>query len=290
MRRVRNLPRRAEAEAKPTQTKKAIINVAIVGQPNSGKSSLLNAILGEERVVVSPIAHTTREPIDTMFEYNHQTLCLIDTAGIRRKARLRTGLEGGGVIASLDILHRADVVVLVIDLERGPTLQDQRLGQIISDQGKGFVLVANKWDVVPEKNAKTIKEMETKLRDHLPGTEWAPMIFISAKTGQRVPQVLDAALAAVAARQLQLDESTLDEFLFRVMKLHRPSRGGGVRHPTILSFKQVGVVPPRFEVVTRGELNPSYLKFLENRLREQFGFVGTPIHIDLKAKRKRIER
>ncbi len=291
VRRVKNIPRRASANSELTSsTKNADISVAIVGQPNSGKSSLLNAILGEERVVVSPIPHTTREPIDTLFEYNNHTLRLIDTAGIRRKARLRTGLEQGGVYASLDTLERADVVVLVIDIERGPTLQDQRLGQIISERGKGFVLVANKWDLVPGKNAKTIKETEMSIRSHLPGTMWAPMIFVSAKTGQRVPQVLDAVLAAMSARQLKLEESTLDEFLLRVTKLHRPSRGGGVRHPIILSFKQMGIVPPRFEVVTRGELNPSYLKFLENRLRDQFGFVGTPIHIDLKAKRKRIER
>lgn len=286
---LRKIPRRSKKNAPDAEPKNAI-NIAILGQPNSGKSSLLNAILGEERVVVSPIAHTTREPIDTIFQYNNHLLRLIDTAGIRRKSHVTQGVEAQGVEASLDQIERADAVVLVIDVERGPTLQDQRLARLISDRGRALVIVLNKWDLVPDKSAKTILQVERFIRSHLPGLNWAPIVFSSAKTGQRVPAILDTALAALAARDLTLEESVLGEFLKKVVQQHRPVKGSGVRHPTILSFKQVGNRPPRFEITTRGELHPSYLKFLENRLREEYGFVGTPMQMDLKAKRRKIQK
>lgn len=287
LRRLKKLPKR-KTEKKPLR--EADASIAILGQPNSGKSSLLNAILGEERVVVSPIPHTTREPIDTYLTYDKKKLRLIDTAGIRRRSHVTVGVEAQGVHASLGTAEEADVVLLVFDVKRGPTLQDQRLGRLVQDRGRGLVLVVNKWDLVGEKTPTTMKEVERVVRNHLPGLGWAPIVFVSAKTGQRVHGVLDQALVALASRDISLDEETLSAFLSRTMKKHRPIRGGGVRHPTILSFKQTSVRPPRFEINVRGELHPSYLKFLENQLRQEFAFVGSPIQIDLKTKRKKIQK
>lgn len=264
------------------------LSLALIGQPNSGKSSLLNALLGEQRVIMSPQPRTTREPIDTYVQYGTTPMLIIDTAGIRRKAHVTRGIEAQGVAASLATIERADVVLFLLDIVRGPTLQDQRLAHLVIDAGKGVILVVNKWDLIAEKSPTTINETERSLRRALPGLEWAPMVFVSAKTGQRVTSALDAALAAQAARGLVLEEETLREFLKAVVKQHRPSRGGGVQHPHILSLKQVGTHPPHFEIVTRGELHPSYLKFLENRLRDTFGFVGTPIQISLRALKKKI--
>ena len=263
------------------------ITLAILGQPNSGKSTLLNALLQEERVIVSPIPHTTREPQDIPFTFDEQELLLIDTAGIRRKSHVDAGVERQGVSASLNTVGRADVVILVIDALRGPTIQDQKLARYIVDHGKGLILAINKWDLIADKTAQTMKIVTRHLRDLLPGLDWVPIIFISAKKNQRLKEMLELALGAKTSGQMSMSEEDLMNFLKIVVKKHRPTKAGGVRHPKILSLKQVHAEPPRFEVTALGELHPSYLKFLENRLREHFGFTGTPIAITLKTRRKR---
>ena len=266
------------------------ITLAILGQPNSGKSTLLNAILGEERVIVSPTPHTTREPQDIPFAFKEHELILVDTAGIRRKAHVTTGVERQGVSASLKTVNRSDVVVLVIDALREPTVQDQRLARYVVEHGKGLILAINKWDLVADKTPHTMQIVTHQMRQLLPGLDWVPIIFISAKNKQRVTEMLEMALGAKISGQLALSEETLMDFLKIVVKKHRPTKAGGVRHPKILSFKQVHADPPRFEVTALGELHPSYLKFLENRLREHFGFTGAPIAITLKTKRKQARR
>lgn len=264
------------------------LTVAILGQPNSGKSSLLNALLGEERVITSPIAHTTREPQDIPCTLDGKELLLIDTAGIRRRAHVTAGVERAGVSGSLKTIDRADVVLLLIDVVRGPSRQDQRLAQQVIERGKGLVLIINKWDLVKDKTTASLTAAERQLRFQLPGLDWVPMIFTSAITKQRVREAISAALSAVTAAGTELTEEVLMNFLKNVTHKTKPTRGKGVRHPKILSLKQVSATPPKFELAVRGELHPSYLKYLENRLREHFGFGGAPISIELKAKRKKI--
>jgi GTP-binding protein len=274
-------------ESKAKESSAPPITLAILGQPNSGKSTLLNAIIGEERVITSPTPHTTREPQDIPFVFKERELILIDTAGIRRKAHVTAGVEQQGVSASLKTVNRADVVILVIDALRGPTVQDQRLASYVIEHGKGLILAINKWDLVADKTAQTMQITTRQLRELLPGLNWVPIIFISAKNKQRVTEMLAMALGAKTSGQLTLSEEMLMDFLKIVVKKHRPTKAGGVRHPKILSLKQVHTDPPRFEVTALGELHPSYLKFLENRLREHFGFTGAPIAITLKTRRKR---
>lgn len=281
------LKKNRQAKIRKGKSAKQPITLAILGQPNSGKSTLLNAMLGEERVIVSPIPHTTREPQDIPFAYKEHELILVDTAGIRRKAHVESGVERQGVSASLKTVNRADVVILVIDAKRGPTTQDQRLARYIIEHGKGLVLAINKWDLVANKTPQTMQIVTRQLRQLLPGLDWVPIIFISAKNKQRVTEVLNMALDAKTSGQLTLSEEALMDFLKVVIKKHRPRRGRGVRHPKILSLKQTRANPPRFELAVLGELHPSYLKFLENRLREHFGFTGAPIAITLKTRRKR---
>ena len=264
------------------------LTLAILGQPNSGKSTLMNAILGEHRMITSAVPHTTREPIDVLFTYRGQPLLLIDTAGIRRKAHVTRGVEASGVKASLQTVDRADVILLVIDLMRGVSRQDQRLASYMAEHRKGLVIVANKWDLVADKKPETMQALEHGLRRALPGCNWAPIVFTSALTQHRVPQTIEAALGAHTSGALSLSEGTLQQFLKTVTKHHLPMKGGGVRHPKILSFKQVAANPPQFEIVVRGELHPAYVKFLEHRLRQHFGFTGAPITITLKTKRRRI--
>lgn len=266
------------------------LTVAILGQPNSGKSTLTNAILGEERTIVSATPHTTREPIDTIFEYNGRPFVLIDTAGIRRQAHVTKGVEMIGVKASLKIIDHADIILLVIDAVRGITRQDQRLVRYITDHNKGLVIVINKWDLVADKTHKTMQLSEQKFRQMMPGSAWAPMIFISAKYGKRVKQALNQALSAETSASLLLSEEDLLQFVKGAIKKHLPTKRGGVRHPKIMSFKQIHTTPPIFEITARGELHPSYLKFLENRLREYYGFTGAPIKITMKQKRKKVKK
>ena len=263
------------------------ITMAIIGQPNSGKSTLLNAIIGEERMITSAVPNTTREPQDISFSFNGQDLVIIDTAGIRRRTRVSAEIEHQGVSASLKTISRADVVILLIDARRGPTTQDQRLARHVIDHGKGLILAINKWDLIKDKTAETMRLAERQLRQLLPGLDWVPIIFISAKMKKRIKETLGLALAAKTSAQLSLTEETLTIFLKTVVKKHRPTKRGGVRHPKVLSLKQVHADPPLFEIAVLGELHPSYLRFLENRLREHFGFTGVPITITLKTRRKR---
>lgn len=269
---------------------KQVLKIAILGQPNVGKSTLLNAIVNDQRVITSPIAHTTREPIDIPFTYKEHPLILIDTAGVRRRAHIKPGLEQAGVRASLSTAERADVVLLVLDSMLGPSRQDQHLARFIVDHGKGLVLIANKWDLVPSKTAKSTSEIERAWRRLMPGLNWVPLLFVSATTRLRVDNVLDTAIGAQRAAEVTLTQEMLDKFLQLVIRQHRPMRGSGVRHPKILSLKQISVTPPRFEIVVIGELHTAYVKFLENRLREHFGFAGTPISINLETKKKRVEK
>lgn len=257
-----------------------------MGKPNVGKSSLLNAILGYERVIVSPVPHTTREPQHTDIIYKEHSIKLIDTAGISRsyardkskKGDKAKGLEKHGVTKSLSALGKADIALLVLDISQEITHQDAKLAAEIIDRRRSFIIIANKWDKIPEKDTK---KYTNYIYGKLPFIQFAPIQFVSALTGEKTNKILDLILKIAEQRQLRLSDSQLDKFLSRIVKIHRPAKGKGVKHPRIYEFKQTKAGPPEFElrIGVHEDLHFSYLRFIENRLREKFGFQGTPITI-----------
>lgn len=278
---LNTLPKRRRSAKATTLLDPDAMRLAILGQPNAGKSSIINALLGEKRVITSGTAHTTREAHDIPFSYQNHSLIIIDTPGIRRAKVKRESLEKESIAASLETAKRVEAIILVIDAERGPTVQDQHLAADVAKQGNALVVVINKWDLIPDKTTHTMKEYEKKFRDQLPGLDWAPMIFVSAVTKQRVREILDTAIVSVQNRRRQLDDDTLLNFVKSATKQHRPARGGGIKHPAIVAFTQNAITPPSFEITVKGELHPSYLRFLENRMREHFELLGTPVHITM---------
>jgi len=261
------------------------INACIIGQPNVGKSSLLNSILGYERVIVSPIPHTTREPQNTEIIYQGKKITLVDTAGITRRNNSIVGLEKYGIIKSLKSLERADIALLVLDVGKPLTHQDAKLVQEIVDHRKSLIFIANKWDTVEERDTKKWTEI---IYDKLPFATWAPIQFISARTGEKVNKVLDLIVTVASQRNLQLSESQCEKFMKAVIKIHKPAKGKGTKAPHIYEFRQVKNSPPLFalRIGPNDDLHFSYVRFMENRLRERHGFIGTPIHIKVAKEKK----
>jgi len=283
------LPTKAE-----TKEKNEAIKVGIIGQPNVGKSSLLNAILGEEKVIVSPTPHTTREPQDTELVYQDKNIILIDTAGISKKGQAsvrakskRQTLEKLSIAKSLKILKQADVALLVIDITRRLTRQDARLVEEILAKKASLIIVANKWDLITEKDEKKFKEY---IYHTLPFVSWAPIIFVSAKTGKRVKKILDLVLEIATQRKQTISENALAKFLKSLIKRHPPTGRRG-RHPYIYEIKQTDIAPPAFIVRLRpgDNLSESYRRFIENYLREKFNFLGTPlvVYIEKRGEKKK---
>ncbi len=261
------------------------INVCIIGKPNVGKSSLLNAILGYERVIVSPIAHTTREPQHTEIVYQEQTIKLVDTAGISKQGTKTKGLEKPGILKSLKSLDKAEIALLVFDMSEPLTHQDAKIIQEIVDRQKSLIFIANKWDQVEERNTKKWTEI---IYDKMPFATWVPIQFISAKTGEKVNKILDLILQINEQRRLTLSESQSDKFLKHVVKIHKPAKGKGTKAPRIYEFKQIKSNPPCFilRIGPNDDLHFSYVRFVENRLREKYGLTGTPVSITVTKHRK----
>jgi GTPase len=268
------------------------IKLAIIGRPNVGKSSLLNKLLGEERVIVSPIAGTTRDAIDTHLTVGEQKFLIIDTAGIRRKGKTTEMAEKMSVIMARKSLERADVAIMIIDAVEGVTHLDANIAGYAVESGCSVILVVNKWDALEEKETNTIYKFEDDLRQRMKFLDWSPMVTISALTGQRVTNILPLVVKANAARNLRVTTSKLNQFFEE--NISQPKGGatasgkGAMSHIKVQYITQGGLRPPLFVVFTSGGtqsgLHFSYLRYIENRLRDEFEFFATPIRLKEKHK------
>ncbi|MGB0756985.1 MAG: ribosome biogenesis GTPase Der [Patescibacteria group bacterium] len=261
------------------------IKLAIIGQPNVGKSSILNSLAGKKRAIVSPIAHTTRDAHDIHIDYKQHRIQIIDTAGIRRKKTKGDLIEKYSIDLSLKNLRHSHVALLVLDITKRLSHQDKHLAERVIETGNSVILIANKWDLIQDKETNTINEYEKYIRANLPFLDFAPIIFTSAMENQRVSNILDVTLDVWEERFRKIDDNALDKFIKKVIKRHKPSRDKGVAHPYIYRMRQVSVNPPVFELTIKYQrsLHGSYVRFLENQLREQFGFHGVPIKIYITA-------
>jgi GTPase len=270
------------------------LRLAIIGRPNVGKSSLLNRLIGEERVIVSPVAGTTRDSIDTLLTTPEQKFRLIDTAGIRRKGKTGEMAEKLSVVMAMKSLARADVAIVVIDAEEGPTALDAHIAGYAHDAGCSIIIACNKWDAVKNKETSTSMQFERKVREKMKFLEWAPVVMISALSGQRVENLLPLAVRANEARNRRVATSQLNAFFEAAVSQPRGGSApapvkGGVSRLHVQYMTQVSVRPPTFVLFTSGGksgLHFSYVRYLQNRLREEFDFFATPLRIVEKHKKR----
>lgn len=263
------------------------VKIAIAGKPNAGKSSLLNRLVGEERAIVSPIAGTTRDAVDTKMIFDDVEITLIDTAGIRRRGKIDPGVEKYSVLRSFKAIERADVVLLLIDAQEGITAQDAHIAGYILDEWKSCVVLVNKWDAI-EKDTYSMEVFTQTVRRELNFMDYVPILFISAKTGQRVDQVLPMALRVQEERLVRLSTSKLNVVLTKAQDDHpAPTHAG--QQLKIYYATQVRSDPPTFVLFVNNTklMHFSYLRFLENRIREEYGFLGTPIKLAAKGRKEK---
>lgn len=260
-----------------------VLHIALVGRTNVGKSSLLNRILGEERVIVSEAAGTTRDAIDTPIRYHDQDIVLIDTAGIRRRGHIVPGVERYSVLRALRAIQRADVALLLIDAVDGITDQDAHIAGYILEQEKSVILLVNKWDLI-EKDTYTTVQFEEHARTTLRFMPWVPVLFVSAKTGQRVDRILPLVLRIEAERRERLTTVQINDVLHQATMRHSPPTKAG-RKLRIYYGTQVAVNPPTFVIFVNdvGLVHFSYQRFLENQIRERFKFEGSPIRLTFRG-------
>lgn len=269
------------------------MRVAVFGEPNVGKSTLLNALLGEKRFITANMPHTTRQPNDVTVEHEGHIYQFIDTAGVRKHAsmmRSGTHLEKVGVDKTLDTIGRSDVALFVLDITRGITAQDRHLAGLLAEEGISTIIIANKWDLIPKKTPTSVNEYEKIVRGFLPQLKHAPVLFTSALTGQRAKDIYELVNHVFATRFTQLSDDEAKSFISRAIARHKPSRGKGVKHPRVVKFFQSRVNPPTFTLFVnlsrKDSLADSYLRFLENLLRDYYDFTGTPIRIRVETGRK----
>ncbi|MBR2778909.1 MAG: ribosome biogenesis GTPase Der, partial [Firmicutes bacterium] len=260
------------------------IKIAVIGRPNVGKSSLINAMTGEKRVIVSNIAGTTRDSIDLPFDYEGRHYTLIDTAGIRRKKNINENIERYSVIRAISAIERSDVCVLMIDAVEGVTDQDKRIAGLAHEAGKGIIVAVNKWDLV-EKDNHTMSKYERRIRAELPFMPYAPAVFISAVTGQRLMNILKMAAAVAEHRAFRIPTGQLNAILEDAMMMKQPPSDKG-KQLRIYYASQVGVKPPLFSFMInkRDLMHFSYSRYLENKLREAYDFSGTSIKFVFREK------
>ncbi|MEA5533336.1 ribosome biogenesis GTPase Der [Crocosphaera sp. XPORK-15E] len=264
------------------------VNVAIIGRPNVGKSSLLNAFLGENRAIVSPISGTTRDAIDTVVERAGKTYRLIDTAGIRRKKNVEYGAEFFGINRAFKAIRRSDVVLLVIDAIDGVTEQDLKLADRVIDEGRAAIIVVNKWDAV-DKDSYTIYDYQKTVLSRLYFMEWAEMIFVSAMTGQRVEKIFNCVDTAVEEHRRRVTTSVINEVLQEAAKWHSPPTTRQGKQGKIYYGTQVSSQPPTIALFVNDpkRFNDNYRRYIEGQFRQQIGFPGTPIRFLWRGKKVR---
>lgn len=262
------------------------IRVAIVGKPNVGKSSIINRLLGENRLIVSDIAGTTRDAIDTEVTYHGSEYVFIDTAGLRRKNKVKQELEKYMIVRTVSAVERADVVVLVIDATEGVTEQDAKIAGIAHERGKGMIIAVNKWDAI-EKNDKTAKEYEKKVRQILSFMPYAEILFISAVTGQRLPKLYDMIDVVNENHSLRVATGVLNEIMSEAVVLQQPPSDKG-KQLRLYYITQAAVKPPTFVIFVNDKelMHFSYQRYIENQIRETFGFRGTPLKFIIRERKR----
>lgn len=261
--------------------------IAVVGKPNVGKSSIINKLLGENRVIVSDIAGTTRDAVDTEVIWNEKEYIFIDTAGLRRKNKIKEELERFSIIRTVTAVERADVVVLVIDATEGVTEQDAKIAGIAHERGKGIIIAVNKWDAI-EKNDKTIYQFTNKVREVLAFMSYAELIFISAKTGQRLNKLFEMIDVVIENHSLRVATGVLNEIMTEAVALQQPPSDKGKRL-RLYYITQVAVKPPTFVIFVNSKelMHFSYTRYLENKVREAFGFRGTSLKFLIRERKEK---
>ena len=265
------------------------VSVAIIGRPNAGKSSLVNRLLREERMIVSEVPGTTRDAVDSLLTWHRRQFRIVDTAGIRRPGRVAQSgqVESVSVLLAQRSIEAADIVVLVVDASVGATDQDAAIAGAADRAGRGVIVAANKWDLMKDRGSDYVKEFDEQLRGQLKFLDYAPVLHISAATGERTPRLLETIDRVAAARRKRVRTPELNRLVERI-SLEHPPASPGRKHVRILYATQTGVAPPTFVFFTNvaTSFHFSYTRYLENRLREEFGFEGTPIRMHVRARRK----
>lgn len=261
--------------------------IAVVGKPNAGKSSLINRLLGENRVIVSDVAGTTRDAIDTEIVWNDTEYVFIDTAGLRRKNKIKEDIERYSIIRTVAAIERSDVVVLMIDATEGVTEQDAKIAGVAHERGRGLIIAVNKWDAI-EKDNHTVKEFTKDIREVLSFVPYAEIIFISALTGQRTMKIFELLESVIQNHAMRIQTGVLNEILMEAVAMQQPPSDKGKRLK-LFYMTQVSTKPPTFVLfVNKKELmHFSYQRYIENRIRDTFGFVGTPIRIFIRERKEK---
>jgi GTP-binding protein len=269
---VQHFPAREDTEEEDDTPR-----IAIVGKPNVGKSSIVNKLTGKSRAIVSDIAGTTRDAIDTRVKVNGKEYILVDTAGLRRKSRIKEDLERYSIVRTVSAVEKADIVVLVIDALEGVTEQDAKIAGIAHERGKGIIIAVNKWDAV-EKNNKTVNEFTAKVRSVLSFMSYAEILFVSAETGQRLPKLFDTIDMVLENQSMRIQTGVLNEILTEAVAMQQPPSDKGHRLK-IFYMTQVSIKPPTFVIFVNDKelMHFSYTRYLENQIREAFGFRGTSL-------------
>lgn len=275
-------PPRAETEEEDERPR-----IAIVGKPNVGKSSIINKLVGENRVIVSDIAGTTRDAIDTEVKHDGKEYIFIDTAGLRRKNKIKEELERYSIIRTVTAVERADVVLMVIDAVEGVTEQDAKIAGIAHERGKGIIIVVNKWDAI-EKNDKTMREYESKVRQVLSFMPYAEIMYVSAMTGQRLPKLYDMIDLVIQNQTLRVATGVLNEIMTEAVAMQQPPSDKGKRLK-LYYITQVAVKPPTFVIFVNDKelMHFSYTRYLENKIREAFGFRGTSLKFFIRERKEK---
>lgn len=276
---------------KDKKEEKEIVNTGLVGKPNVGKSSLFNKLVDKKEVIINSQPHTTREPFDTTLQYSYQKqektykqwVRFIDTAGIRKQKNVQSGIEQKGVQRSIEVVEKSDLILFIVDGSEPISKQDKKLGSVLKNNLKSIIIIINKWDLAEKDNQEKRQIVKQMMYQEFPHLDFAPVMFVSAKTGYNVNKIFPNMNRAWEARQVFIPESGLDSFLKQAVKRNKPTKGKGTKYPKLVGMKQVNQNPPVFELYMKqgAHLADSYLNYLKNRLREQFNFFATPIRIKL---------